>query len=63
MDETQKLLIKVYGSAYLMLYIDWRTHESWFEVNYVTQKTKYKTFAEAAKAMQEVMQKERQVLI
>lgn len=62
MDEIQKLLIQGYGYASLMLSIDWRTHESWFEVNYMTQKTKYKTFAEAEKAMQEVIQKERQVL-
>lgn len=57
MDEVQRLLIQGYGGASLMLYINWRTHETWFEVYYWTQKTKYNTFAEAAKAMQEVMKK------
>lgn len=56
MDETQRLLIQGYGGASLFLSIDWRTHESWFEVYYMTQRTKYKNFAEAAKAMQEVTQ-------
>lgn len=58
MDETQKLLIQIYGSVVLMLSIDWRTNESWFEVNYGTQKTKHKTFAEAMKTMQEVIKME-----
>jgi hypothetical protein len=58
MDETQKVLIQGYGGVSLMLSIDWRTHESWFEVYHTTQKTKYKTFAEAEKAMQEVIKKE-----
>lgn len=63
MDEIQKLFIQVYGGTSLMLHINWRTQESWFEVSYMMQKTKHKTFAEAIKAMQEVMKKEKQVLI
>lgn len=57
MDETQRLLIQGYGGASLFLSIDWRTHESWFEVYYMTQKTKHKTLTEAVKVMREVMKK------
>ena len=57
MDEVQNVLIQAYGSAYLIFCLNWRTQETWFEVDCVTQKTKHKTFAEAVKVMREVMKK------
>lgn len=57
MDEVQNVLIRACGSAYPMFCLNWRTHETWFEVDCVTQKTKHKTFAEAVKVMREVMKK------
>lgn len=51
MDEVQNVLIQGCGSAYLIFCLNWRTHETWFEIVCMMKKTKYKTFAEAVKVM------------